>query len=74
MSALRGRLQLRGTETEASIQRRLAASIKEIQCAKEPDVHDVVIVNDDLDRAYALFKRVALGEKITGDVLPALDD
>jgi guanylate kinase len=48
--------------------------LKEIQYAKEPNVHDVVIINDDLDKAYESFKKVALGEKIAGDVLPPLDD
>jgi guanylate kinase len=74
MAALRARLQDRGTETEVSVQKRLATAVKEIQFAKELQVHDIVIVNDDLDRAYNLFKKVALGEKLTGDVLPLLDD
>jgi guanylate kinase len=74
MTALRARLQRRGTETGYSIQKRLDAAIKEIQFAKKPQVHDVIIVNDDIDRAYEAFKRVALGEDIEGDILPDLDD
>ncbi|KAF7308726.1 Guanylate kinase-like domain-containing protein [Mycena chlorophos] len=74
LAALRARLQGRGTETDASVQKRLATALKEIEYAKEPNVHDLVIVNDDLDRAYELFKKVALGEQITSDVLPPLDD
>jgi guanylate kinase len=74
LSALRSRLQGRGTETEASTQKRLATALKEIAYAKEPNVHDLVIVNDDLDRAYELFKKVALGEEIVADALPPLDD
>ena len=74
MAALRARLHSRGTENEASMQKRLATALKEIEYAKEPNVHDIVIVNDDLDRAYEQFKRVALGEKIGGDGLPPLDD
>jgi guanylate kinase len=74
MTALRARLQQRGTESESSVQKRLVTAIKEIEFAKEPDVHDTVIVNDVLDRAYDLFKKIALGEKITGDTLPPLDD
>jgi guanylate kinase len=74
MSALRARLHSRGTETESSIQKRLDTAIKEIQYAKEPCVHDLVIVNDNVDRAYELFKRVALGENIEGNILPDLDD
>jgi guanylate kinase len=74
MSVLRDRLQKRGTESGASIQYRLATAVKEIEFAKGPNVHDVVIVNNDFDRAYDLFKKVALGETIVGNSLPALDD
>lgn len=73
LTALRSRLQGRGTETEESVAKRLAMAMKEVEYAKE-GAHDMVIVNDDLDRAYGLFKKVALGEQITGDVLPPLDD
>ncbi|KAF8074806.1 guanylate kinase/L-type calcium channel beta subunit [Lyophyllum atratum] len=74
MAVLRSRLQQRGTETEAAVEKRLAMALKEIQYAKEANVHDLVIVNDDLDRAYEMFKMVALGEQIAGDTLPSLDD
>ena len=42
--------------------------------AQPRDVHDIVIVNDDPDRAYEEFTRVILGEKIGGDGLPTLGD
>ncbi|KAF9269002.1 guanylate kinase [Marasmius fiardii PR-910] len=74
MTALRDRLKNRGTENEASVQKRLETALKEIEYAKEPKVHNVVIVNDEVNRAYELLKRLALGEKIEGDPLPALDD
>lgn len=74
MSALRTRLRGRGSDEEPAIQKRLATCLKEIQYAKEPNVHDIVIINDDLDKAYESFKKIALGERIMGDVLPALDD
>jgi guanylate kinase len=74
MSALRARLRGRGSDTESAIQKRLAMSMKEIEYAKEPNAHDVVIVNDDLDKAYELFREVALGGRTTGDALPPLDD
>lgn len=74
MAALRSRLRQRGTESDAAVQKRLQTALKEIEYAKKPEVHDVVIVNDDLDRAYELFKQVALGDKFTGDTLPPLDD
>jgi len=74
MSALCARLRGRGSDEESAIQKRLAMCLKEIEYAKEPNVHDIVIINDDLDKAYESFKKVALGEKIVGDVLPSLDD
>ncbi|KAI8996378.1 guanylate kinase [Trametes punicea] len=73
LTALRERLQRRGTETEAAVAKRLATALKEIEYARE-GAHDLVIVNDDLDRAYEKFKRVALGEPIESDLLPPLDD
>ncbi|KAF5388712.1 hypothetical protein D9757_004865 [Collybiopsis confluens] len=74
LKILRERLQGRGTESEASVQKRLATALKEIEYAKQPGIHDLVIVNDDLERAYRLFKRIALGEAANGDQLPPLDD
>ncbi|KAF9473355.1 guanylate kinase [Pholiota conissans] len=74
MSALRARLQKRGTETEAAVQKRLTTALAEIAYAKEGNAHDVVIVNDDLDRAYELFKKVAQGDKIDSDKLPTFED
>ena len=45
------RLRLRGREDEAAIQRRFAASTKEIARARIGKTYDDFIVNDDLDRA-----------------------
>ena len=73
LAELRARLQGRGTETEAAVAKRLATALKEVEYAKE-GAHDLVIVNEDLDRAYEKFRRVALGEPITPDNLPPLDD
>jgi len=74
MVVLRTRLQQRGTDSNVAVQKRLETALNEVQFAKEPNVHDVIIVNDDLDRAYTLFKKVAQGEEINGDSLPPLDD
>ncbi|KAF7971728.1 hypothetical protein HWV62_20029 [Athelia sp. TMB] len=74
MGALRKRLQDRGTESDAVIQRRLATSLREIEYAREPGAHDIVLVLDDYEKSYHEFRRVASGERIVGDVLPALDD
>jgi len=52
----------------------LAIALGEIAYAKQPGVHDLVIVNDDVDRAYDLLEKIALGEEVTADALPPLDD
>jgi guanylate kinase len=68
---LHDRLTGRGTESDESIAKRLAMAEKELTYAAEPGSWDVLIVNDDLDRAYELFKRVALGEEeVPSDALP----
>lgn len=74
MSTLRHRLRGRGTDGEDAIQRRLATALAEIEFARQPGTCDYVVVNDDLDRAYASFKKVALGQDIDNDVIPPLDD
>ncbi|KZS90809.1 guanylate kinase [Sistotremastrum niveocremeum HHB9708] len=73
VAALRQRLLGRGTETEDSIETRLKASVTELQYAREPGVIDLVVVNDDVERAYGLFKKIALGETTEGDLMPELD-
>ncbi|KAG6027887.1 hypothetical protein E4U41_000815 [Claviceps citrina] len=52
LSALEARLRGRGTEDEASVQKRLAQAHQELEFSKTPGVHDKIIVNDDLDAAY----------------------
>jgi len=63
----------RGTETDASIAKRLQTALKEVSYAQEPNAYDYLIVNDDLDRAYQAFETAALGGKISGDTLPSFD-
>lgn len=74
LAVLRERLKGRGTETEASVAARLGAAIREIEYARTPGVHDIVIVNDDLDRAFKAFEKVALGDSEPNDALPSLND
>ncbi|KAM3514358.1 hypothetical protein MY11210_002033 [Beauveria gryllotalpidicola] len=52
LEQLEQRLRGRGTETEASVQKRLAQANKELEYSQTPGVHDLVIVNDDLETAY----------------------
>ena len=71
-ASLKERLTGRGTESASSLEARLAAASGELAYAKsEEGKADVVVVNDDLERAYALFKRVAVGERVEkGDEVP----
>lgn len=73
LSALRSRLAGRGSEDDASLAARLAASKSEIAYAREQGVYDVVIVNDDLEAAYAKLRAVAVDGKLdASDPLPSL--
>ena len=49
---LRERLVARGTETEESLKRRLFTAKKEMAYGEQESNFDIVIVNDDLERAY----------------------
>ena len=71
LSELESRLKGRGSETEASIQSRLDASKAEVTYARQANVYDIVIVNDDVDRAYKKLEAVAVrDEKVESDLLP----
>lgn len=61
IEALRERLVGRGTETEDSIAKRIASAAGEMEYANT-GAHDLVIVNDDLDKAYEQFKEFVLAE------------
>lgn len=74
ISTLSARLRGRGTETEELVRSRLQAAVNEISYAKEPGSYDAVLINDDLERAYKLLEKIALGESREGDVMPPLDD
>ncbi|KAK8038729.1 hypothetical protein PG993_007140, partial [Apiospora rasikravindrae] len=50
--ALEQRLRGRGTETEEAVSKRLAQAKVELEYADTPGVHDIIIVNDNLDKAY----------------------
>ncbi|KAI8625793.1 guanylate kinase [Xylariaceae sp. FL1651] len=50
--ALEQRLRGRGTEDENSVTNRLNQAKLELEYADTPGVHDIIIVNDDLEAAY----------------------
>lgn len=73
IAELTQRLKGRGTESEESLNARLAAAVSEIQYAVEGG-HDIIVVNDDVERAYKLLEQIALGkEDVKGDELPKYD-
>ncbi|KAF2254781.1 guanylate kinase [Trematosphaeria pertusa] len=49
---LEARLRSRGTENEEDIQKRLARAEVELEYADTAGVHDKIIINDDLKKAY----------------------
>lgn len=49
---LEQRLRGRGTDSEDSIQKRLKQAEAEMAFSREEGVHDRIVVNDDLERAY----------------------
>ena len=55
METLEQRLTKRGTETEESLKKRLAAAKAEMEYA-ETGAHDRIIINDDLEKAYSELK------------------
>ncbi|KAI1242523.1 hypothetical protein IHE44_0000053 [Lamprotornis superbus] len=59
---LEKRLRDRKTETEESLQKRLTAARVDLELSKEPGLFDLVIVNDDLEKAYSELKEVLLEE------------
>ncbi|KAM4029072.1 guanylate kinase isoform 2-T2 [Anomaloglossus baeobatrachus] len=61
---LEQRLRDRNTESEDSLQKRLQAAISDMEISKEPGLFDEIIINDNLEEAYAKLKS-ALTEEIT---------
>ncbi|KAK5127542.1 guanylate kinase [Meristemomyces frigidus] len=60
---LEKRLRGRGTDKEEDIQSRLAQAEKEIEYSKTPGVHDKIIINDDLEKAWQEFKEFCVPEE-----------
>jgi len=56
LEVLRERLAKRNTETEESLERRLALAKTDVEFGEEPGNFDVVVVNDEIDGAYGQIK------------------
>uniref|UniRef100_A0A8C5UPV7 Guanylate kinase n=1 Tax=Microcebus murinus TaxID=30608 RepID=A0A8C5UPV7_MICMU len=69
LGVLEQRLRQRNTETEESLAKRLAAARADLESSKEPGLFDLIIINDDLDTAYAELKE-ALSEVGRAPALP----
>ena len=61
LAVLEQRLRGRGTETEESLQKRLRQAERELEFSRGEGVHDKVVVNDDLERAYKEVEAWVLG-------------
>lgn len=58
MENLKKRLLGRGTESTESLKKRLDTAQEALDYAEEPGAYDVIIVNDDLEAAYAKLKEL----------------
>jgi guanylate kinase len=61
LETLERRLRGRGTEIDEDIQKRLAQAKAEVECAETQGVHDKIIVNDDLDKAFKELEEFVYG-------------
>jgi guanylate kinase len=71
MRELKGRLRRRAEDTEAVIGARLANARAEIEHWRD---YDYVVVNDDLDAAFAQVEAVIVAERLRRDRRPGLFD
>ena len=60
LEELRRRLEGRGTETREQIERRMANAVGEMALAPR---YEYVVINDDLDEAYAVLKAIICAEE-----------
>jgi guanylate kinase len=60
LEELERRLRSRGSDSDESIKQRLETAKKELEYASKEGSHDKIIVNDDLDKAYAELEKFVL--------------
>ena len=60
LEVLEARLRARGTETEASLERRLGAAAGELEYGRGKGNFDLVIVNDSVEKAYSQLRQLLL--------------
>src|SRR6185312_12990975 len=71
MRELKSRLKRRAEDSDATIETRLKNARIEIEHWRE---YDYVVVNDDLDRAFAAVRAIAIAERLRRDRRPGLYD
>jgi guanylate kinase len=71
MRELKSRLKRRAEDSDATIETRLKNARVEIEHWRE---YDYVVVNDDLDRAFAAVRAIATAERLRRDRRPGLFD
>jgi len=71
MSELKMRLKRRAEDADAVIERRLANARVEVEHWRD---YDYVVINQDLDRAYAEVKSIVIAERLRRDRRPGLFD
>ena len=71
MRELKSRLKRRAEDSDATIETRLRNARLEIEHWRE---YDYVVVNEDLDRAFAAVKAIAMAERLRRDRRPGLYD
>ncbi|KAL6774394.1 hypothetical protein ACKKBG_A24830 [Auxenochlorella protothecoides x Auxenochlorella symbiontica] len=69
LTELEARLRGRGTDSEEQIRTRLATAAVELESRGEEGLYDYILVNDDLERAYASL--AAVGERALAGAAPA---
>jgi guanylate kinase len=71
MRELKGRLRRRAEDTEEVIAARLANSLSEM---KHWGDYDYIVINDDLDAAFAQVRAIVTAERLRRDRRPGLFD
>ncbi|KAH9413304.1 hypothetical protein DERP_007780 [Dermatophagoides pteronyssinus] len=62
LEILEQRLRSRGTETEESVQQRLQRAIEELKFGEIEGMFDLIITNDDIEKAYSILRQFILNE------------
>jgi THO complex subunit 1 len=67
MTELQRRLQRRGSDDEATIEKRLQIAQRELEQAKTEGFHDKIFVNDDLETTYKQLENYVFGIEETDE-------